>query len=105
MYVILAEHHATLDTYVDDDWRSPIEKGDYVDGLVTAVSGDTASVKIGPYRAVVTPGDFAWTARKAASDLLHPGDVTQFYIRELSGSTAKVELEQDPGQDHRRDLG
>ncbi len=94
---ILRENRGTLDSYVDDDWRSPIEKGDYVDGLVTAVNGDTASVKIGPYRAIVAPADFAWTQRKAASDLLHPGDVTQFYIRELSGSTAKVELEQDPG--------
>ena len=37
------------------------DKGDYVDGLVMAVDGKAATVKIGPYRAVLTPPDFAWT--------------------------------------------
>ncbi len=94
---ILKQHSATLDSYDDDDWHSPIEKGTYVDGLVLSVTENTALVKIGQYRAILTDSDFAWTGHHMASELLQPGDVTQFYIRELSGSMAKVELEQDPG--------
>ena len=94
---VLADHSATLDSYRDDDWQGGIAKGDYVDGLVVAVDREAATVKIGPYRAVLTPPDFAWTGHKAANEILKPGDVTQFLIRELNGSNAKVELEQDPG--------
>ena len=60
---ILADHPRTLDTYEDDDWRCPINKGDYVDGLVTAVDGKAATVKIGPYRAVLTPARFCLDRR------------------------------------------
>jgi penicillin-binding protein 1A len=91
------KQHATLDAYDDDDWHSPITKGDYVDGLVVSVAHDAAVIKIGPYRAVLTEPDYAWTGQHDATELLHPGDVTQFFIREIAGSTAKVELEQDPG--------
>jgi len=94
---ILADHTATLDTYRDEDWQAGIAKGDYVNGLVMSVDSQAATVKIGPYRAVLTQPDFAWTGHHAPSEILRPGDVTQFLIREIAGSTAKVELEQDPG--------
>ena len=86
-----------LDSYEDDDWRRPIEKGGYVIGLVTAVDDKTAAVRIGPYRAVLTPADIAWTGRRSPAQVLKPGDLTEFYIKELSGNTARVELEQKPG--------
>jgi penicillin-binding protein 1A len=85
-----------MDSYEDDDWRRPIEKGGYVIGLVTAVDDKTAAVKIGPYRAVLTPADIAWTGRRSPAQVLKPGDLTEFYIKELSGNTARVELEQKP---------
>ncbi len=94
---ILRNHAATLETYDDGDWHGAIEKGAYVDGLVLAADANSATVKIGPYRAVLAPADFAWTGHQHANEILNPGDVTEFYIRELAGSTAKVELEQDPG--------
>ncbi|MFY9583526.1 MAG: PBP1A family penicillin-binding protein [Candidatus Acidiferrales bacterium] len=86
-----------MDSYEDDDWRRPIEKGGYVIGLVTAVDDKTATVRIGPYRAVLTPADIAWTGRRSLAQVLKPGDLTEFYIKELSGNTARVELEQKPG--------
>jgi len=86
-----------MDSYEDDDWRRPIEKGGYVIGLVTAVDDKTATVKIGPYRAVLTPADIAWTGRRSPAQVLKPGDLTEFYIKELTGNTARVELEQKPG--------
>ncbi len=55
---ILADKSDTLDSYEDDDWRWPIAKGDYVQGLVTAVDDKAATVKIGTLRALLTPAGF-----------------------------------------------
>ena len=95
---ILRDHRGSLDNYDDEDWHQLLEKGAYVDGLVLTADEKSALVKIGSYRAILTAPDFAWTGRHAASDLLQTGDIAQFYVREISGATAKVELEpEDPG--------
>jgi penicillin-binding protein 1A len=94
---VIRDQHASLQNYEDDDWRHSIAKGDYVNGLVVAVDDNAAVVKIGPYRAILATPDFAWTGRRLPTQLLHVGDIAQFYIRDLSGSTAHVNLEQDPG--------
>ena len=75
----------------------PIEKGDYVTGLVLSADDKNATIKIGPYRAVLTPPDFAWTGHKKPSDLLKTGDLAQFSIQEMRENTARVQLEQEPG--------
>jgi penicillin-binding protein 1A len=87
---------AKLDTYDSDDWHGRIEKGSYVTGLVRSVEGSSATVKIGPYVAMVSPSSFAWTGRRSASELFKPGDLAVFKILDITGSTAKVELEQEP---------
>ena len=61
-----------------------------------SVDSAAAVVKIGPYRAVVSAPDFAWTGRKSATQLFQVGDVGMFHIREISGSTIKVDVEQYP---------
>jgi penicillin-binding protein 1A len=93
---ILRDNLGKLDTYEDEDWRHPIDKGSYVTGLVMSVDEKNAVVKIGPYRAVLTAPDFAWTGRKKPTDLLKPGDLAQFSIQELRETTVKVQLEQQP---------
>ncbi len=93
----ILKQHINLESYDDEDWHSAIAKGDYVNGLVISVTQSSAVIKIGQYRAILTEPDFSWTGHHAASEILKPGDVTQFLIREIVGSTAKVELEQDPG--------
>jgi penicillin-binding protein 1A len=93
---ILREHLGPVDKYQSDDWRNPIEKGDYVTGLVTQVKPTFATVKIGPYRAMLTPADFAWTGRKSVPEILTVGDLVVVSIKEISGITALVELEQRP---------
>ncbi|HTS13116.1 MAG TPA: PBP1A family penicillin-binding protein [Candidatus Limnocylindrales bacterium] len=93
---ILRDHLGTLDKYQSDDWRSAIEKGDYVTGLVTNVQPTFATIKIGQYRAMLTPADFAWTERKSPQQLLSVGDLVVVSIKEISGITARVELEQEP---------
>src|SRR5216684_3503959 len=86
-----------LDSYEDDDWRHAIEKGSYATGLVLSVSDKEALIKIGPYRGILSPGQFAWTGRKKPSDLLKAGDLAQFSIQELRDTTVRVQLEQQPG--------
>src|SRR5712691_11129194 len=93
---ILRDARGKLDTYEDDDWRRLIEKGSYVTGLVTAVDDKTATVKIGPYRAVLTAPDFAWTGRRSPAQLLKVGDLAECHIKEIAGGTARVELDQKP---------
>ena len=94
---VIRDQHASLQNYDDEDWHRSISKADYVNGLVTAVDDRFAVIKIGPYRAVLLPPDFAWTGRKVPTQLLHVGDIAQFSIKDLSGSTAHITLEQDPG--------
>src|SRR5213079_3232172 len=94
---VLRDNLGRLDTYEDEDWRHAIEKGSYVTGLVMSVSDRDAVIKIGPYRAILSPPDFAWTGRRRPQDLLKVGDLAQFSVQELRGSTARVQLEQQPG--------
>jgi penicillin-binding protein 1A len=93
---IVRDNLGKLETYEDEDWRHPIEKGSYVTGLVLSVDDKNATVKIGQYRAVLAPADFAWTGRKKPSDLLKPGDLAQFSIQELRETTVRAQLEQQP---------
>src|ERR1700704_6658876 len=94
---IIRDNLGAIASYEDDDWRRPIEKGTYTTGLVVSVEDKNATIKIGTYRAILSPADFAWTGRKKASDLLKPGDLAQFSIQELRETTARVQLEQQPG--------
>jgi penicillin-binding protein 1A len=94
---VLRDNLGKLDTYEDEDWRHAIEKGSYVTGLVVSVSDREAVIKIGPYRAILSPADVAWTGRRKPSELLKVGDLAQFSIQELRTTTARVQLEQQPG--------
>lgn len=93
---IFRDHLGTLQNYDDDDWHHSIEKGDYVAGLVISVDNIAAIVRIGPYRVVVSAPDFAWTGKKTPPQLFQVGDVGVFHIREISGATVKVDVEQHP---------
>jgi len=63
---------------------------------VMAVGDKDATIKIGQYRAVLAPSDFAWTGRKKPGELLKVGDLAQFSIKEIGESTVRVQLEQQP---------
>src|SRR5712675_2209695 len=93
---IVRDNLGKLDSYEDEDWRHPIEKGSYVTGLVLSAEEKNATIKIGPYRAILSPSDFSWTGRKKPADLLKVGDLAQFSIQELRETTVRVQLEQQP---------
>src|SRR5246127_3737464 len=61
---IVKDNLGKLDTYEDEDWRHPVEKGSYVTGLVLAVDDKNATIKIGPYRAILSGSEMAWTGHK-----------------------------------------
>jgi penicillin-binding protein 1A len=94
---VVRDNLGKLDTYEDDDWRHTIEKGSYVTGLVLSMDEKNAVIKIGAYRAILSPGEFAWTGRKKPAELLRIGDLAQFLIQELRDTTARVQLEQQTG--------
>ena len=94
---ILREHRDTLDSYEDDDWRWPIDKGDYVTGLLTAVDEKAATIKVGPYRALLTQPDFSWTGHRSPKEILTAGDLAQVSIKDINGAVAHVQLEQNVG--------
>jgi penicillin-binding protein 1A len=94
---ILRDHRDTLESYEDDDWRWPIGKGDYVTGLVTAVDTKAATIKVGPYRALLTQPDFAWTGHRSPKEILAAGDLAQISIKDINGVVAHVQLEQNVG--------
>lgn len=93
---MLRDKLGTLESYDDDDWKRGVEKGAYVTGLVTAVDEKAATVKLGAFRALVTAPDFAWTGRRSPAQLFQAGDLGVFHIREISGSIARVDVEQKP---------
>ena len=93
---ILKDNLGKLDTYEDDDWRHAIEKGSYVTGLVLAVDDKSATIKIGQYRAILSPAEIAWAGEKKPNAILSVGDLAQFSIQELRDTTARVQLEQQP---------
>ncbi len=94
---ILRDHRDTLESYEDDDWHWPIAKGDYVTGLVTAVDDKAATIKVGPYRALVTQPDFAWTGHHSPKEILAVGDLAQVSVKDINGVVARVQLEQNVG--------
>jgi penicillin-binding protein 1A len=93
---ILRDQLGKLDTFQDEDWRHPIAKGDYLTGLVLSAEDKNTVIKIGPYRAILAPADFAWTGFKRPSAFLKPGDLVQVFIQDILATTAKVRLEQLP---------
>jgi penicillin-binding protein 1A len=93
---ILRDQLGKLETFQDDDWRHPIAKGDYLTGLILSVEDKNTVIKIGPYRAILAPADFAWTGFKRPSEFLKPGDLVQVFIQDLLETTAKIRLEQLP---------
>jgi penicillin-binding protein 1A len=93
---ILQNNLGSLDKYQNEDWHNSLQKGDYVTGLVSVVQPTFATIKIGQYRAMLTPADFSWTGRKSPAQLLKVGDLVNVSIKEVAGNTVRVQLEQQP---------
>ena len=93
---VLKDNLGKLDTYEDEDWRHPAEKGSYTTGLILAVDDKSATVKVGQYRAILSQADIAWTGHKRPNEILSVGDLAQFSVQELRETTLRLQLEQQP---------
>jgi penicillin-binding protein 1A len=87
---------ATLETYIDDDWKKPLQPGNWVHGLVMDVRPDHATVRFGVTLTRVTPAEFAWTKAASPRELFRPGDVDLFLIKDVGPRTLQVTLDQEP---------
>ena len=94
---ILEQNPGTLEKYQDEDWRGyAAQRAITYTGLVTAVEPTFATIKIGTYHAMLTPADFAWTGDKSPKQILTVGDLVCVSMKEVSGFTVRVQLEQEP---------
>src|SRR6202044_1056598 len=93
---ILQQNLGPLEKYQNDDWRGTVQKGDFCTGLITSVAPTFASVKVGQYRAMLTPADFAWTGHRSPEQFLKAGDLVCLAVKEVSGITLRAELDQVP---------
>jgi len=87
---------ATLESYVDDDWRGEPKPDSLEQGLVMSVTSEGAVVRFGEYTAHLTPADFAWTHNPDAHDIFLPGDLDTFLIKSVKGRTIQARLDQVP---------
>jgi penicillin-binding protein 1A len=86
---------ATLETYQHPDWREMVLPGKRLHGLVMDVRPDHAVVRFGELTARITPADVAWTGKKL-DQVLAPGDVDLFLIREIKDTGVAASLDQRP---------
>jgi penicillin-binding protein 1A len=88
-----------LESYRHPDWEQPLDKGDYVHGLVMTVSAKKVVVRIGVGKQVVlTPDDWKWTQNKDGDGFLRSGDVVYVKIESIApDGTLHASLQQDSG--------
>ena len=95
---ILKEPSSDLATYSHPDWRAPLYPEDVAVGLVEAIHGGEATVRIGKYRGTIGPKEIAWTRAAAPGQILKPGDLAYFKIVSMDSAfqSASLLLEQRP---------
>ncbi len=78
-------------------WDDGLEVGAVVDGVVTAVEGSRADVRIGEYTGSLRKAQIAWTRAKSPGRILSTGDLVRVRLLELNeDGTAGITLEQEP---------
>ena len=90
-----------LDSYKHPDWTAKVHKDDYIHGMVTAVNGKSAVVKLGVQSVSMGPENWIWSQQKGASTFLKVGDLVYVKIEETAGPgdelVKKAALEEDTG--------
>jgi len=86
----------TLESYLDDDWRTLPEPGRYEHGLVMSVASESALVRFRDFTARLVPADFSWTKQTDPHQVFLPGDVDLFLVKAVKGHNLQVALDQYP---------
>ncbi|MFQ5700923.1 MAG: penicillin-binding protein 1A [Acidobacteriota bacterium] len=93
---ILRDGLGTLETYQHPGWEKNLTRGDLVTGLVMDVVPDSATIRVGLRFAEISPSDAEWTETRDLTELLSPGDLTLFEIKDLDETSMKLALDQEP---------
>jgi penicillin-binding protein 1A len=92
---LLAEGIDDLDNHDMDGWRRPLQAGRMVPGIVMAVDGGSATVRVADYRDTIGAAEIAWTGQPSPSALLQVGDVATFLIQSIDPASLTIELTLD----------
>ena len=95
---ILESSSGNLNSYSHSGWRTSIQPGDIVVGLVEDTSEKEAVVRIGDWRGRVGAKEIAWTKASTPSKILKTGDLAWFRVVFLDNDrrSATLLLEQRP---------
>ena len=87
-----------LEDYRHPDWGRLFYEGQLIHGLVLEADKESALVKLGSYRATLTPDTIAWTKEKRVDRVLKKGDIAPFALVAVNREekTIDVELDQIP---------
>ena len=87
------------ETYKHPDWSGTVAVGDYVHGMVTAVSARSVTVKVGTTQQVrLAPEDWAWTQQKGGDGFLKVGDLVYVQVTDTGpDGFGKATLQEDSG--------
>ena len=93
----VAERH-DLEEYRHPEWVRLFYEGQVVPGLVLESDAESATIRLGTFRAEIGVEDIEWTRRKKVSDVLKRGDIAMFTLRKVNRAdrTIDVELDQIP---------
>ena len=98
---ILSENGSQADFH-HERWARPIAAGDIVPAVVETLDSPAptagAIVRLGPFRASLTPEGFSWTRRSNANQLFKVGDLIEVGVTSVDdeAGTAEVTLDQTP---------
>jgi penicillin-binding protein 1A len=86
-----------IKTFRDPEWNSEMYPGKIVKGIAMEVTDRLATIRISDQDVPLLPDGWAWTRRKSATDLLTPGNLTDFKIQEVKdGKITAISLDQVP---------
>jgi penicillin-binding protein 1A len=92
----LASEGVDVDGYAHPRWQRRIDAGDVVPAVVTSVAPGEIEARAGRLGVRVSRDGFAWTGRRAAADLVRPGDLIDVRIDAIADGRATARLEQEP---------
>lgn len=81
-----------LDRYRDPAWAAgPPETGRTYPALIVSLSGTSAILRVGSYRASLAPSDVAWTGRTKLSSVMRTGDLVPFRVVKRIDGESRLE--------------
>jgi penicillin-binding protein 1A len=83
--------------YAPPSWKEGVRIGGVTDGVIEAITGGRARVRVGPYVGSLGADEIAWTGRRNPASFLRPGQLVRVrLVAAESGKDAALTLEQEP---------